>query len=59
MFDSEPALSAFKVMRKREASAICIVDGEGNACGVLTLRDLRGLGVQTPRMERLWEDIKR
>lgn len=59
MFDTESAIDGMRVLGQGEASGVCLVDTDGTISGMLSLRDLRGLGTQTVRTSHLWEQLKR
>jgi CBS domain-containing protein len=56
--EDSTAINAFKSMRDNNVSGLAVVDDEGVLTGSISVRDLRGVGVNGPFFSRLFRTVK-
>jgi CBS-domain-containing membrane protein len=52
------AINAFKLMAKHNIAGVGVVDADGFLVGVLTVKDLQGIGCKAEYFERLWYPVR-
>jgi len=55
--EKDKAVDAFQLMRERGYSGLAVIDSIGHLTDVISVRDLRGIGMLAEKFHRLWYDV--
>jgi len=55
--EKDKAMDAFRVMGDRGIGGLAVVDAIGHLTDVISVRDLRGIGISAEKFHRLWYDV--
>lgn len=58
IMENDTAMNAFIKLKDRNVSGLAIVDDDGVLTGVISVRDLRGIGIDGPYFSRLFLTVK-